>query len=467
MSLVLRDVEVDGHRTDAVVDGGVVSSVGAATTRGGDEVVDGGGGALIPGLWDHHVHLLATAAADRSVRVGPREVTSADELRRALRAARDRRPGGGWIRAVGYHETVAGDLDRHDLDAIVDDRPVRVQHRGGALWILNSAGAERVGLDDADHAGVERDAAGEATGRLLGGDAWLRDRIPEQADAAPDLGALGTRLTELGLVGVTDATPYADTTSWALLAAAADDGRLPQHVVVTGGPELADTAPPPPLHAGPVKLYLADHALPGVDDLAAAIDAAHRAGRPVAFHSVTRPSLALAVAALEAAGSRTGDRVEHGAVVPPELAAGLLDHGLTVVTQPGLVAERGDQYLAEVDADDIDHLYPCASLLAAGIPVGGSTDAPFTDLDPWTAVAAAVERRTPTGTTVGPAETVTARRALDLFLTPPDRPGGPPRRVTAGAPADLCLLDRPLDDALAAPSADRVRTTVIGGVLRA
>ena len=44
---------------------------------------------------------------------------------------------------------------------------------------------------------------------------------------------------------------------------------------------------------------------------------AHSHGRPVAVHAVTRAALAFAVAAWGEAGSRRGDRVEHGAVVPP------------------------------------------------------------------------------------------------------------------------------------------------------
>jgi predicted amidohydrolase YtcJ len=47
--------------------------------------------------------------------------------------------GHGWIRGVGYAETVAGDLDAAALDRLRPDRPVRVQHRSGALWILNTA----------------------------------------------------------------------------------------------------------------------------------------------------------------------------------------------------------------------------------------------------------------------------------------------------------------------------------------
>ena len=47
----------------------------------------------------------------------------------ALRAAAPRRRAG--CAAIGYHESVAGPLDRDRLDALVPGRPVRVQHRSG------------------------------------------------------------------------------------------------------------------------------------------------------------------------------------------------------------------------------------------------------------------------------------------------------------------------------------------------
>ncbi|HEX6567820.1 MAG TPA: amidohydrolase family protein, partial [Acidimicrobiales bacterium] len=150
------------------------------------------------------------------------------------------------------------------------------------------------------------------------------------------------------------------------------------------------------------------------------------------------------------AGARPGDRVEHGAVVPPELRPALARHGLTVVTQPGFIAERGDDYARDVDPDDLPVLYPCRSLLDDGIPVALSTDAPYGDADPWRAVAAAARRTTPGGTLLGPGERLPPRRALTLFTGDPHRPGGPPRTVARGSPADLCLLDVPLAAALAA-----------------
>jgi len=97
---------------------------------------------------------------------------------------------------------------------------------------------------------------------------------------------------------------------------------------------------------------------------------------------VTRVASVLAVAAWEQVGARAGDRMEHGGVLPPDLVERLAGMGITVVTQPSFLLERGDDYLVEVEADDLPHLYRCASLERAGAGLGGSTDAPFGPEDP-------------------------------------------------------------------------------------
>src|SRR5207237_2608274 len=130
------------ERVDGEIGGGRLVAVGRSGRRhGGVEVIDAGGSAVVPGLHDHHIHLAATAAARQSVLVGPPAVTDAVGLAAALRTADADLPPGTWLRAVGYHESVAGDLDRWWLDAVVGGRPVRVQHRSGAAWVLNTAAA--------------------------------------------------------------------------------------------------------------------------------------------------------------------------------------------------------------------------------------------------------------------------------------------------------------------------------------
>lgn len=457
--MLLRDVEVGGRRVDVRVDRGVIAALGDRLPGPAD--VDGRGGALLPGLHDHHIHLLATAAASGSVDAGPPAVRTRGDLVTALRAAR---PIGGWVRAVNYHEGVAGVLDRTGLDAARADVPVRMQHRSGALWVLNSAAVRSLGMDEAADlpAVVERDALGRVTGRVWRGDAWLGERLRRfGAHGAPDLAAVGARLAACGVTGVTDATPVLDPAAAGLLAAALASGALPQRLTLLAADQVMGEERAWQL--GPAKIVVADHDLPGLDDVVEQVRVARAAGRAVAVHCVTVEALALTIAALVEVGTVAGDRVEHAAVAPPHAVAVLAELGVRVVTQPSLPALRGDDYLDGVAGEDRRYLWPFRSLLDAGIGVGCSSDAPYGDCDPWAGVRAAVERRTPSGRGIGVGERVDARTALAAYLTPWADPGGAVRVVAVGAPADLVLLDVPLAEALAEPDSRHVRATLVGG----
>jgi predicted amidohydrolase YtcJ len=453
--MLFRDADVAGTgRTDVRTAGAAITGVGQRLSAAGDAVVDCDGGALLPGLHDHHCHVLAAAAALDSVPCGPPAVRDAGTLAARLATAVPRH---GWVRGIGYDEAIAGHLDASALDELSPPGvAVRIQHRSGALWIVNSAGAAALGLygacpDSDAPAGIERDAAGRLTGRLWRMDGWLRDRLSSATGAehgGPDVAALARRLADRGVTGVTDATVG--------LAAAA------VRAIVSGGfglrlVSLGEPHDIPGVGLGPRKIVVADHDLPAPAALAAVV----RESRPraVAIHCVTRVALILTLSALAEAGTIPGDRIEHAAVVPPDVTAWLVRLGVTVVTQPSMVALRGDEYLARVDADDQACLWPFGSLLEAGVPVGCSSDAPYGDADPWASIAAAVGRRTPSGHVVAAGEAVSAWEALRGYLTRPDDPGGPERKVAVGEPADLVLLDRPLADALARPGEVTARAT--------
>ncbi|MFI1927916.1 amidohydrolase family protein [Streptomyces sp. NPDC020377] len=362
----------------------------------------------------------------------------------------------GWVRAVGYDDVVHGDLDRTVLDGWNHVLPVRVQHRSGALWLVNSPALERLGALAAAHGGIERDATGRPTGRLWRADAWLREVL---GGRPPSLRAVGARLAALGVTHVTDATP--DQGAGGLLAEAVRREELPQRVMTMAAD--AGLPPHPRLSVGPLKLVVADHALPDLDDLSGRIRRAHTGGRPVAVHCVTRTALALTLAALDRAGRLDGDRVEHCAVADRGAAAELAARRIRVVTQPTLVALRGDAYWERVDPADRPDLWRYAGLLRAGVRVAASSDAPYGDPDPWTGLRAASERLTASGRVLGADERVSVEVALRGMLSSLDDPGGPARRVAVGRPADLVLLDRPLREALRAPDADHVRVTFIEG----
>jgi predicted amidohydrolase YtcJ len=441
-----------------------ILEVGAGlVARRGEDVLDAAGGAVIPGLHDHHVHLRGLLAARLSVDLsGAADPAAFDRM---LRAAAGSVGSCRWLRATGWSETSAGPLDRHRMDALTGAAPARVQHRSGAMWVLNSAALREVGADDSDAPGIERDEHGAPTGRLLRLDGWLRERLPSGLPGdwlRAGLAEYGRQCARLGITGFTDATPgrgQPDADSFGRLSA---DGTFPQRLVLMAPPGLR-----PPAAArvtlGPRKVILDDAALPEVADLAALADETHRQGSALAVHCVTAEQLIVAVAAFERAGV-AGDRIEHASVVPPGYAERLARLGLTVVTQPGFISARGDDYLREVPAPERPWLYPCATLARAGTALAAGSDAPFGPSDPWRCVAAAVTRRAPSGRVVGRSERLSPARALRLFLTAPEDPGRL-REIRPGHPGDLCVLRTPLRPFLSSPSAAGVRASIIGGRL--
>jgi predicted amidohydrolase YtcJ len=462
---------------DVRVTRGVIGEVAPGLSRapGDDEVLDAEGAALLPGLHDHHLHLRALAAARASIPAGPPRVRTRAEFEARLRAA-DAEAGGpaatragpgarAWLRCTGYHESVAGDLDRRVLDEIVPHRPVRVQHRTGALWIVNSAAAAALRLDDCGLPGVERDADGRPTGRLWRLDRWLADRVPH---AQPDLRAVSDEAARRGVTGFTDATPGMSQADVNSLAEAVADGTIVQHLRLMAPPDLAPPHVAPPSRArvtlGPVKFMLDDDTLPTLDELTDQVREAHTRNRPVAVHCVTRVQLILTLTALDEAGHHGagkygGDRIEHAAIVPPEMIPAL--RGLTVVTQPHFAAERADQYQRDVDPPDLPDLWRLRSLLDAGISVAAGSDAPFGGSDPWRIATAAASRpRFSPGN-----EAIGAATALSLFFGHAGAPAVP-RLIAPGQPADVAILRVPPRDALGAlrhDRADLVAATIVAG----
>lgn len=428
--LIQRAMLLDGAVVDIRVAEQITAVESTLAPLRGEQIYDAAGRTVIPGLHDHHVHLRSTAAALRSVRVGPAEVRNRVELRHVLASA-DVGPD-GWIRAVGYHEAVAGPLDRTALDEVSPPIPVRVQHRSGVLWTLNSAGLAHVGM--ADH----------PDGRLRSADRSWSDTLQRNESGLTDV---SDRLSGLGVTGVTDATPDAEIEDIVRLLEAHRHGELRQRVHCLA----------------PGKRILHDTDL-DLDGLTAWILDRHRDGAPVAVHCVTAAQLVVTLSALQVAGMHPEDRIEHAAVVPDDSLAALASSGVTVVTQPNFVAERGDQYLEDVPAAEHHELWRVRSLLRAGMPVALSTDMPFGEGDPWATIRAAVHRTTGGGTVLGADERITAREAIAMFWGTGQHPVRY-RAVTPGEPGDLAVLEPSPDDVLDALASDMVSATVIAGEL--
>ncbi len=454
---------------DLRVDNGKIAAIGQLATRPGEAVLDLRGGAALPGLNDHHIHLMAYAASLDAERCGPPEVHDARQLIAALASAKPNESG--WIRGIGYHESVAGDIDRCWLDRHLPPVPVRVQHRSGRLWILNGAGLRRLvqelsrRVGESAEQGELRGYGGAATrgaykslpahrdGRFYDRDrelARLWGRTPVSVARA------SRRLAAYGVTGITDLTPSNDDSTAAHIDELQTTGQLLQHIRVGGGLEMTHRL------IGPTKVHLHESSLPDFDDFCESIGGSHARGREVAVHCVTEVELVFTLAAFRAAGVMVGDRIEHASVAPPALLSQIRELGLVVVTQPHFIAERGDAYLREIRTEQQAWLYRGRSFLNSRIPLAAGSDAPFGHPDPWRAMRAAVDRKTATGRFLGEMESLTPEQALALFLGTLRTPAKP-RPPEVGASADLCLLDRPWRAARKRLDSTDVRATLCAG----
>ena len=446
-SMLINNAEINGVGvTSLLLRNGTIERIGVSQKSSADRTIDAAGNAVLPGLHDHHLHFFALVAARHSVDCSG---LSASGLAEVLAQA----PGTEWVRGVGYHETDAGELDRHGLTALCGARPVRLQHSSGKMWLLNDLACRLLEVDKESVAGIERGADGLATGRLFRMDGWLAQRMPATAQ---HVNPVIQELYSYGLTGFTDTSFTNNTNRVDALH------QLPFEVYCMGDRTLS---------RGHLKVMLDEDALPDLNATIQQIRAAHDVKRPVAFHCVSLVELLYLLEAMEQAGSiisgseMPADRIEHGGVIPASQLDRIRSLGMTVVTQPGFLADRGGRFLDALGPEDGFDLYPYKRLLDAGVPVVASSDAPYGPVNPWRVASAAVNRITDDGRVANAAECVDAEEAMTGYLTSAQLQGGQARQLQAGARANICVLDRPLAQQYADLAPDCIQHTIFNGDL--
>ena len=415
-------------------------------------VLDAEQSELLPGFHDHHFHFFASLAREYSIDCGPPRVKNLLDLKEALNLSES---SVKWIRGFGYHESIAGELGRVTLDEIIDDRPVRIQHRTGKMWILNSRACEILEIDkNVNLEGVETDSNGKPTGRLFRLDNWLRERVKEENREL--VAPFSRKLLGFGITGFTDASYTNNFETSTYFRELEISGDIKQRLVLMGDETL---------ERGFLKVMLDEDRLPALDDLIARINTAQVRGRRVAFHCVTHLELLFALEALRGSDAPKGHRIEHAALVTPEQINAMSDLEVLVVTQPGFIMAKGDQYLSDVPSVDHPNLYRYKSLLDKEITVLSSSDGPYGPLSPFEVVEAAESRETPGGIVIAADEMVSREEALSGYLKRPDQLTVSRSSLTVGDPADLCLLKSVFSDRTGSLKDFGVARTFVGGEL--
>ena len=248
----LRTMAATAPDADAVaITGGKIAAVGATAdlsnaTSPATRRIDLGGRTLLPGFNDAHVHVW---------KVGQLLTTVAD-LRgaggfAAIGEALRRQPTGGWLHGRGVNELrlAEGRLPtRHDLDAIVADRPVLLIRTCGHVAIANSRALELagIGIDSKPPAGgeIHREDDGSPNGIFTETAMTLVQRAmpkPTPSDYEAMIAAAIDHQLRLGITAATD--PGVDDTLLGAYQQMDAEDRLPGRYNVMRFPEGVDGPP--------------------------------------------------------------------------------------------------------------------------------------------------------------------------------------------------------------------------------
>lgn len=159
----------------------VGDDAGAERYRGaGTRVIDGQGHTLTPGFIDTHVHLLWGAVWMGNAQM--QEAKNPEDVKRILLEFAEKNRTEPWVIGRGIRYNIID--SRHDLDAILPDRPVYIGSFDGHTAWANTKALEIAGIlhDDGrilPNGIIVRDRHGLATGELRENDAL--DAVIQQA----------------------------------------------------------------------------------------------------------------------------------------------------------------------------------------------------------------------------------------------------------------------------------------------
>ncbi|TDD91496.1 amidohydrolase [Actinomadura rubrisoli] len=494
-------VAVSGDRILAVGgDGDVRALAGPSTT-----VIDLAGRTVLPGINDAHLHLAMFGLAGPPYSADLNGIASLEDLRGALAEAPPGPGGGDWLVGEGWREANIPEFDgepgphRTLIDAATGDRPAILHHASRHSILVNTAALRLAGItrDTPAPAGghIVAGPDGEPTGLLLESAKELVTRHVPAHSERERLDAIVSAMATLNALGITSVTdpivwpellrdyitlhrqgrmtvrvnallhwdwPSPSSTSEGLATALGYAGvstGLGDDWLRIGGCKLfADGVPtqctawlhrPYPEGGHGHLVTHGDDEDARYEELMRLIELVHRHRLQAQVH-VTGDRAADAaidgmVRALKAdPWPEARHALIHGTLLSEESYARLAEHGIGVITSSLMKSHSGASMTRSIGADRWARAFPAGALLAAGVHVADSSDAPVTFPDWRRGVATFV------GAAPGPFADVpqdlrlTREQALRLWTTAGAHFEHAERRKGSLAPgrlADLVVLD--------------------------
>ncbi len=445
-----------------VVDGRIVmvgdSDEAEALADSQTRRIDLAGATLLPGFFDSHSHVTATAAKLALVNADPPPAGTADSIVSIQRALRERlesaRPEPGeWLVGSGYDHSMLAEgrhPTRFDLDEVSVDVPVMLRHFSGHQVVVNSKALELAGVsaetedppggrilrlpDSREPNGILQESAQGVVRRLSAGfDVEPGDDALQRMDSA---------LKEYAAHGFTTVTNMGG--SGGVLREMARQQRLPLDVIAAGSDQTYSAEYVNRFRVGGSKMIL-DGGSPGrsaylrdpyfkqqpgeqgyrgyprygnQEEIDAQVEAYYRAGTPVHIHALGDAAVAQAIAAVQAAEAAVpGDDRRTQLIHVQQAQEDQLDTLSTLdVTLTFQVAHNyyfGDFHHEVIYGPErTARLNPARSALDRGLSVTIHHDAPIHPVDQMMLIWASVNRVTRSGKVIGPEQRISVMEAL-------------------------------------------------------
>jgi len=511
---VAQAVAIKDGRFLAIGDDAAIAALAGPATR----QISFGNRAVIPGLFDSHVHMLESGAKLATIRLD--ECESPEEMAALVAERAARTPPGTWIIGQGWNEGNFRDgrlPTRDDIDPATARHPV-VLMRFFNTDVVNSVALRLAEIDrrtpDPEGGKIEHGPDGAPNGLLRAKAKGLVRRLIPQPTAEETRQALRLGCREMLRFGITsviepglnsaEIRAYQSFYTTGELTVRTNlmpswhgfrqeeseaqlDCRARELGIHTG---LGDEW----LRIGALKMAIDGGTTPhtaymyepfegetevknynrlSLDDLRRYFSTANELGWDVGIHCCGDHAQDLAVDAFVAATAavpRADARhsIIHAYFPTPHALEQMARHSIAAVIQPTFIYWEGNLLFRDVGARRALNYKPARRYLDHGVPLAASSDEPSTvSVNPFVALYALVTRKNRLGQQIAADEALNREEALRAYtiagtqITREERLKG---TIEAGKLADLVVLDH---DYFAVPEEEikdiRAQMTMVGG----
>lgn len=422
----------------ALIQGGRFTFVGQAaaiTVPAGTPAFDAGKKLVLPGFVDGHTHLLGTGFAMRNVDL--KNTHSAEDAAARVSERAQSNPTDAWLRGAGWDQNDWPDArfpTRQQLDAVVPDRPVVVDHTSGHCVWVNSAALVAAGITRDTKApfggAIDVDETGEPTGILRDTASRLLASVSPSPTPPERVAALSEAIAHAHSLGVTGVHAMnVGRGEYQAMLALRDSDRLSLRIRAFMTSDRLDEwfdrnlrtgDGDDMLRVGGVKFF-ADGALGSmtawmngpyddtddvgfplqpVDELAAAVRSCLEHGLAPAIHAIGDRANHEVLDLLESLRDIAPElprRIEHAQLLAREDVSHFAALGVTASVQPIHATQDMQKVDRSWGARGVG-AYAFASLLASGANLAFGSDTPVETMDPIAGMHAAVTRQRADGT---------------------------------------------------------------------